>query len=422
MNLGSYILTASVRILAVLSGLCVAIVLARILTIEVFGIYTLVISIAVFVAALVGQGTSEYYMRQLSYFFAGVEKEPAPRASTVAILVVSLTTILGFFALTLTEFGGVEVPYLWLALLTTPMLAWVTVQYGNLRANQRPTIATFVEYVSRNLVLFCILVVTLLFVEQLTLAVAILIYAVSVAISFFISMAIAAGSQIPSSILKASPSVGGLFIKTLPFLGVSAISGVAQHFSIISTGILLDSVAVSLVRVAAAISMGFAMPMIILSTIFAPEIAKHVDAAKRNVVQIRSSQLSCMAFLATAGIGAIFVVFDEFWITLLFGAEYVEAKQIAYFLLGAQLIRAFCGPLVEFSNMWGSERFTLVAFGASSAVLIAATLLFVPAIGLTGIGVAILLSMVCLTIVLSIFLYLKFGIVVGVPGLLRFRR
>jgi O-antigen/teichoic acid export membrane protein len=146
----------------------------------------------------------------------------------------------------------------------------------------------------------------------------------------------------------------------------------------------------SFYQAAARTSMTLTLGLLGINAIAAPMIAASFAAGKDAELGRVVQRASRWSLLQAAGISVLLIVAGK-TILQLFGAEFTQGYPILLVLIGAQLINAAAGPVVQLFVMTGNER-------AAFAVLLPVVMVTVPCYyvageSMGGIGVAIVTAL-----------------------------
>ena len=197
----------------------------------------------------------------------------------------------------------------------------------------------------------------------------------------------------------------------LPFVFASAMQILNNETSVVLLGILRAPEDVGLFRVAQRGALLIPFGLQAVNMAMGPTIAEMFARGERKRLQ-RMISKSILAVLAFALPVALVLILGGRWIIpFAFGAEYRAAYSPLVILCLGQLVNAGMGSVGVILNMAGLERFTArgVAIAAVASVVLNSAL--IPFFGPAGAAVATSTSLIIWNVLLFIWLYRETGIV-----------
>ncbi len=190
----------------------------------------------------------------------------------------------------------------------------------------------------------------------------------------------------------------------LTFMAGGTISVVNEQLSVIMVGSLLGPDETALYEVArkGADFITF-VPAAIYLTI-GPSVARHFARDEHQELQellVRSVRWSV---ISAAVPGVFFIFFGKYYL-LLYGVEFVEARDILYVLTLTSLVFVCFGPTSLILNMTGHERYTAVGVLISTLINAVLTLVLVRYYSVVGAAMAQLISVLVYKIGLTTAIY-----------------
>jgi O-antigen/teichoic acid export membrane protein len=197
----------------------------------------------------------------------------------------------------------------------------------------------------------------------------------------------------------------------LPFVFASAMQILNNETSVVLLGILQAPEDVGLFRVAQRGAMLIPFGLQAVNMAMGPTIAEMFAKGEKRRLQHMISK-SILAVLAFAFPVALVLILGGRWIIpIVFGQEYAPAYLPLVILCLGQLFNAGMGSVAVILNMAGLERFTArgVAIAAGASVLLNFAL--IPFFGPVGAALATSVSLIIWNVLLFIWLYRETGIV-----------
>jgi O-antigen/teichoic acid export membrane protein len=217
---------------------------------------------------------------------------------------------------------------------------------------------------------------------------------------------------LPSEAKNAQPGyeISRWVKSALPFVFASGMQILNKETSIVMLGIMQDPQDVGLFRVAQRGALLIPFGLQAVNMAIAPTISQMFTNGEKERLQrmISKSILAVMAFAIPV---ALILILGGKWILpYVFGPEYALAYLPLVILCLGQLINSGMGSVGVILNMVGLERFTAkgVAIAAVTSITLNAAL--IPVFGVIGAAIATSASLIIWNILLLIWLYKKTGI------------
>lgn len=191
-----------------------------------------------------------------------------------------------------------------------------------------------------------------------------------------------------------------------PLLVVSLFTALFADLDLTILGYLLPAAQLAIVGVCLKLSFLVGFSIQLVQHLAAPDIAQgRLRGHGADEAVARANYISVAATLL-ATLGAI-VCGDR--VLAVFGTEFAAGQPTLVALLGAQLVRAAFGPSVQLLTVLGGERQSAAVFGLSIAVLGLANVVLVPALGMIGAALTVLLTTLFWTVALAFVLFRHSG-------------
>ena len=397
-------------------GFLLAVILARLLGVEGFGIYAFCLSIVNLLtipAMLGGQNllvreVAAYRSRQEFSFLRGLLCQ-IRLASTVTSIILSLIAAgIGWLI-----FSGSPVRNVFiLSVCLVPLLTTMSLQNAAWQGLHR----ILLGQISLTLapVLFVVLIGVLFLFPGIVIVpeFAIIVHIASIGLMVLL-IGFLLRKYLLEEIGNAEPAYEtSRWVKSmLPFLFMSVMQVFNNEASVVLLGILQDTKSVGLFRVAQRGADLIPFGLLAVNIAIAPTIAKLYAKGEKDRLQniITKSILLITVFALPVALGLIF--WGNRLISLVFGQEYAQAYVPLIFLCLGQLFNACMGSVGIIMNMIGLEQ--LVAQGVTIAAItnIVLNVILIPFLGPTGAAIATSVSLVIWNVLLGLWLYKNTGII-----------
>jgi O-antigen/teichoic acid export membrane protein len=367
-----------------------AVIAARLLGAEQYGVVTLLLSIVQIAAAFALMGFGSFAVAEIP---RGAKQgkflsHAAKRIAGLSLLVLPATYWASFSLL-----GQLEWYLALPLLLTIPVLAGIQLFRGVALGLGRPFWGVAPGEVIRPALLVAALIITALFVQANS-ALFIALYMGTAVLALCIALPAVAKSKIPveASQQNASSAPKRWDRAALPFLGIHLATILQLELATLMLGLLATPEAVGLFQPIARISMLLTLPSYALSVAFNPRIsALYAQGNAEEIRALAHKHTLAATFLVT--LGGLAIGLCAPFLLWLFGSEFAVAAPLVWFLVAGRIALCACGPGAELLAMTGRSShalFCLVVSLATEALLAA---FLIPAYGLAGVAVAVALGL-----------------------------
>jgi O-antigen/teichoic acid export membrane protein len=398
-------------------NLLLAVVLARVLGVEGFGVYAFCLSIVQILTVPARLGGPELLVRELSAYQArgqfglmkGVLTQVYQVTLAVSILLAFLAGGIGYFIYA--ENSTYLVPFLASCALI-PFLSRVQIQGASLRGLRRIIIGQIQEVFRPLFVLICIGFLYWVLGRHMTPSLAVFAQVGSTGIVVILSMLILYRS-IPDSVKRTHTEyeTSRWIRSALPFMFTGGMQILNRRVSIVFLGIMLGPEAVGIYQVALRGSELIPFGLLAVNASIGPTASQLFAQNEKKRLQ-RVVNKSVMAILAfSLPVSLILLLGGKWIIPFVFGAEFASAYPILAILCIGQLINAGMGSVGLLLNMAGFEKYTAWGVAIAAVTSIILNFLFIPLLGALGAAIATSISLIIWNISLAIWLYKKTGIV-----------
>lgn len=410
--------TAGIRLAHAAIGFITAILLARMLGPSGYGTYTFVMALVGFLTIPSELGIPGLAVREIAV--ANARKDWGHmhgflvRAHQGIAVLSAVLMSGGALALILAgdHLDPVKRNCMWLGLLLVPLISFGALRAAMLRGLRKVLLGQLPEQIIRPAVLALLVVFLFAFSAQQPSAREVIAAQIAATAAAFIWGLFTFLKHRPAE-LDASPPVFRTreWIKsTLPF-GLSAMLLLINgRTDILALGIFREDVEVGVYRVAVQMSLPVIFALQAVNAIQAPHIAHLYSTGdmKRLQKMITRSSQAILAFAVPAVL--LIVLFGQFLIRILFGAEYVEAYVPLVILAIGKLVSAGTGSVASLLNMTGHEHDTMRSILMAVVVNLVLNFALTPTLGIIGAAIATAATLVVWNLAMWRAVYRRIGI------------
>jgi O-antigen/teichoic acid export membrane protein len=386
-----------IKLLSTLMALLTAVVLARALGAEGFGIYSFIFAVVSILAIPAQMGLPNLVVRETARAHVSEQWDVMKglwRWSSLTALGMSIALmVVGGTAAWLfaPQLGPLQSQTLWWGLLLVPLVALGNLRGAALRGLRRVVQGQLPEFVLRPALLISA-VLLLVLVSGAPLAPdRIMAFHVGASVIAFFIGAILLWRARPSGLAAECHmqiNASAWLKSTIPLALISGMDVIGQNISVIVLGMFgsHDDAAFFRVAVQCALVAGFLSTIAKLLT--APYISQLHALGDRSRMQRLVAISARITFSFSLLASIVFLVAGGPLIYLLFGAEFRASTVPLYILLLAQLTGAFGSLSITLLNMTGHERDTAKATAIAVLINCACALVLCPFFGATGAALA----------------------------------
>ncbi len=391
-------------------GLLLAVILARNLGTEGYGVYSYVFSLVSLIAIPAQIGLPNLLVRETAKIQVNEEwalMRGLWRWATLSVVVVSL--LLAVIALTLGalfsgQFSSIQLATFAFGLMLVPLVALGNLRDAALRGLRRIVMGQLSESILRPGILIVLLLVAALYLspETLSPSFAMGLHVVAAAISFVI------GAFLLWKMRPAELAVGPepkytsrvWLAAALPLALVTGMQLINQNTDIIMLGYFenVEQVGIYKVAVIGSSLVAFGLQAITMATM--PHFARIYAQGEMEKLQRLVTLSARVVLLLTLPIVILYVLFGDVVLLYVFGAEYISGWQPLVILSAGQLINALMGSVAALLTMTGHERDTVRGVAVAAIVNVILNFILIPLFGMYGAAVATALSFVVWNLIL----------------------
>ena len=393
----SFILRVAATGLAFLS----AVLLARLLDADGYGVYAYALALATLVFLPVQVGLPALIVRETARGHA--LDQPAlvkgiwvwaGRLTGGVALVLAVGAVLFLLIENDGHLDTAAWTLIW-AFLLMPLVALGELRGAALRGLDKLLAGQFPEFILRPVALIALLGVYALVVDQLTPSAAMALRVIAATIAFGVGAWLLRKST-PTSVRQAERRIESrLWLRSaLPLALVGGMVVVNSYADILMIGYWETADQVGIYKVATTAAALGAFGLQAVNLVVAPRFVRlHAqnDIARLQRVVTGSARL---ALVTSLGITAFLVVFGRPMLKLAFGDQFIPAYGPLVILLGGQVVNSAAGSVGQLLNMTGHEKDTARAVAAAAVANVVMNLYFIPRWGVVGAAVASALSVI----------------------------
>ena len=391
--------TASVMVIQAFSiglGFAINVVLARLLGVREFGLYSLAISVLSFLIVPATLGFPLLLVREIAAYRVKGEWDLirgllrfAQRTSLGASLSIALLGILVLWVFS-NRFSGEAVRVLTLAFVALPFWALLQLYGEALRGFERIVAGQWVGLVMRPLC-FLILVgaawVLIGRIQDASTALCLHIVAAGSALVFaFYLLRNQIHRSIPSNAVSQNTAVWTRSSLLLAFL--TLLNLIPQHAGILMLGWLRSAEEVGLYKVAFQTAAIIPFGHLAVNTAIAPTLAQLYATRDRAKLQKLILAASAAAIAFALPFVLLFTVRGAWFLQLVFGEPFAGGAKALAIITGGQLIYAITGPLRLVLIMSGHENKATLSIGIGSTVYLLSNIVLIQLLGINGAAAA----------------------------------
>lgn len=410
--------TLLMRVVSTGLGFLTSVLLARLLGLSGYGVYTFVFAWMNLLAIPTALGMDKLMVREVAvYRTRGAWDKVSGflRWGNLAVLgasvgVAVLAAGVGFVVLE--PSGGLRLAFV-LALLSLPLTTLTSLRQAAMRGFNHIVGGQWPELLLRPalIILFSVLAWGLL--PRLGLPFT-AVWAVGAAVGATL-VAFLVGAALLARVLRreaepAPPSVelGRWLRSALPFMLISGMYVLNARTDVVMLGALAGTDAVGLYTPAARGAELISFVLLAVNTALAPTLARLFAGGKRDQLEATAARSTRLITLSTLPLALGMVLLGGPFLHL-FGPEFVGAYTALVILSVGQLINAATGTVGTLLNMTGYERDTALAVGSSAVLNIVLNALLIPRFGIEGAATATALSTLTWNVLLAAFVYRRLG-------------
>ncbi len=398
-------------------GLLLAIVLARTLGPEGYGVYAFALSLVTLLAIPAQMGLPILLVREIARYQQrrewGLLRGILTRANQGA-LAISITLGLAAAGMAWGPWSDLDPlqleTFAW-ALALLPLIALGNLRGAALRGLRRIVPGLLPELALRPGLLLAAVGVAAI-IGILTPPVAMALHVAAAAVAFIIGALLLLRS-LPAQARRSRPEFDTRrwAYSLLPLSLLAGMQVINSQTGVVLLGLLRTPEDVGLYRVAVQGATLVTFMLTAINLVIAPHIAHlHASGDRRRLQKMitRSARLALLAALPTA---AVFVFFGDKVLGAVLGAAYVPAYVPLAILCVGQLFSAAMGPVVLILNMTGHERDSAKVVAATATVNVGLCASLIPGFAGLGAAIASAAALIVKSSLLAVLAYRRTGLI-----------
>jgi len=382
-----------------------AVIAARLLGAEQYGVVTLLLAIAQIAAAVALMGYGSFATAEIA---RGMKlNQPGIRGrflkhAVLRILAVSILILPGAFAIgtyLLDEIGlKLAIPFL----VAIPVLAAIQLFRGVALGLGRPFWGVAPGEVLRPALLVIALIITTLFVQASS-TIFIGLYMVTAILALAIAVPSVKRPKYEARLSRdvETPSPKQWDRAALPFMGIHLASILQLELATLMLGLLASPEAVGLFQPIARISMLLMLPTYALGVSFNPKVSELYAQGNTHQIENLARKHTLAATLAIT-FGGLAIGLGAPLLLWLFGEEFIQAAPLVWFLVLGRIAQAAFGPGAELLAMTENSGKAFQCLGLGIVVEACIAALLIPAYGMKGAAIAVAIGLVTRSLALFV--------------------
>lgn len=395
-----------------------AIILARILGPEGYGVYVLAIALMAILSLGTEFGMYPLLVREVSVANAkGDDKTIIGLSKNAYNFAVISSLIIGTLGLGLIWATPLfshpnEKLTLTLMLLLLPAITIIRLSSAILNGLRRLTWAQIVESLMLPGTVFVgLLMLSFVNIDYISSSITMMVQLISaILVATVVYIFIQRTLTQPNGSISSYTRVVGLQARARPFLLIGAAAMITGQLDAILVSLFLGNAETALYRVAAQCATLIWFGMQVLQSISAPYFARLYSSGDLHNLRVLFYGATILSILSSIPVLVAFFFFGELLIEIAFGKEYIDAGRLLIILSIGYAINIFCGPIGAVLSMMGKEDFVSKTLLITSMINISMAFLLIQTIGVTGAAISTSFSIALYHVALRIYGWKRCGI------------
>ncbi len=378
----------------------VQVLLARMLGVDQYGIFSLVIAWLIILLLLGKLGIDTTLLRFVAAYRAneewGLLKGVLRTGNLIAFIAsisVGIIVALAVFALGENIAADLRMTF-WIGCMVLPVMALVQVRQAILRSMQKVIHAVIPELIIQPVLLAIFILIIMLFDRSLDAFSAMILHftafaAALVIISRWTNRIVSSEIQGASEEIRLKEWINVM----LPLLMMSGFNVINHRVDVIMVGFFKGTTDVGIYSASVHLANFMVLGLIAVNQIAAPLISHLYTQNKKKELQ-RMASLSALGIAIFTVPAAIIMVFCGTWLLGLFGGEgdFKAGYGALLFLVAGQSVNALTGSVGYLLTMTGYQKEAAIVMGITALINITLNVILIPKMGLNGAAIATMIS------------------------------
>jgi len=409
--------TAGLMVIRALSlglGFVVSVVLARLLGVREFGLYSLAMSVLGLLVVLATFGFPQLLVRKIATYRVQGEwglirglLRFVQRTSLLASLSIALLGGLVLWLLA-DHFSGEAVRLLALAFLALPFWALLNLHGGALRGFEQILAGQWASTVMCPLGFLTLLGALWVFagrIKDASLALGLHILAAGIALAFsFYLLRNQIKCSVPSNTVRQDTAVWVRSALYLAFLAI--LNLIPQHAGVLMLGLMRSADEVGLYKVAYQTASFIPFGLMAVNTAIAPTLAQLYAIGDKGKLRKVMMTASAVATAFALPLVLLFTLRGGWLLGLAFGKAFAASKTALAIITGGQMINAITGPVRLLLIMSGHENKAALSVGIGAVINLLLNGVLIISLGVVGAAIAGGLTIIATNLLAFCFAYI----------------
>jgi O-antigen/teichoic acid export membrane protein len=380
-----------VKALSIALGLLLVAVLARTLSPENYGIYSVALASITVLAVPTALGLPNYVVREIARAMADADAalpQQILRSAVVLVLIVSVLIVgLAGLWVALSNSGSTYASTLLIGRWLIPIMALIQVMGAALRGIENVAEGLLLGLVARHFLFFVLLVGWLSLSAELSPQSAMGLHVVAA------FLALCFGLLVWRKYRPAKPDSSTVLVsvdlrKMLMSTGVMGIIAGAQtlnaNLDVIMLGWLRDAQTAGIYKLASTVALLTVAGLQAINMVMMSHFARTYREGNMERLQAIATRSVRMILLTAVPSSVLLVILGRQFIEIVFGAEYLASYMPMVILVVGQLVSALFGSVITILNMTGHEKDTMKGILVGSLLNIVLNAALIPPFGAEG--------------------------------------
>lgn len=379
-------------------GLLSTIYLARILGPSDLGLYTLILTLVMFISLPIKAGLPQLMVREISKYLSIKDfnriKGIVVFSNSFVIYFCLLLMVLTFFANLYFEF--IDSIYLFVIGLIVVFISLNEIRSAILRAFGKYNLGQIPDNVIRPLVFLILLILIFLLKIDINIFTVLSCYLISILFSFLLGVYFLIKNEDFKEVVDLSPNynIKFWFLASFPMALTNIFHLTNTQVDVLLLAYYFSVEEVGLYKIAIQMSLLIAFALQASKMISEPIFAKLYNTGKKEELQRAITNISQINFIFSLLVFLFILFFGEYLIKFLFGDEYLSAYLAFLILAIGRLMSALFGAGGYLLNMSGFEKKYAKIWLYTAITNIFLNFLIIPFLGINGAALSTSLSLI----------------------------